>query len=87
MWIAGAALATWTVPVGSPASGARVMPGAVALVVQATLAARHMAPNADALPLRLESGRMPGAFKLLVHGLRSDVALARAVLATPDANS
>ena len=81
LWIAGTALATWTVPVGTPAFGALVMLGAVALVVQATLAARHVATDSGALPVRPDAVGAPRAFKVLVHGSRSDVALARAILA------
>ena len=81
LWIAGTALATWTVPAGTPGFGALVMLGAVALVVQATLAARHVASESDAPPASLDAGRAPRSFKVLVHGSRSDVALARAILA------
>lgn len=82
LWIGGTTLATWTVPMGTPAFGALVMLGAVALVMQATFAARLVTLDAAAqLPARVAGQREPHAFKVLVHGSRSDVALARAILA------
>ncbi len=85
LWTTSIALATLAVPVGTPAFGALVMLGAVALVVQATLAARLVAPECESQAIGPDADGAPCALKLLVRGSRSEVALARAVLATPAA--
>lgn len=87
LWIAFTALATWTVPLGGHACGALVLVAAMALAAQATIAARLVAPEPSpspeptvAPPCEAATGKR-AAFRVLVHGNRSEVALARTLLA------
>jgi hypothetical protein len=90
LWAIAAVAAASAVPPGGSAFGLLLMAGALALVVHVAIVSRLVAPENDApgLPPMRTSRRAedpaassPWRFVVVVRGSRSDIALARTILA------
>ena len=89
LWAAAAAATVRTVPIGGGASGMLLLAGALALVIQVAIVSRLVAPEHDRpveAPMTPRLLEDPAAssdwrFVVIVRGARSEIALARTILA------
>ena len=86
LWAILAVAAAFALPLGGATSGALLMAGALTLVLQTSIVARAVAPEREghapaAAPRIADLAAVPARFLIVVRGSRSEISLARLLLA------